>query len=598
MRAVPRRSRFWRYGVAVLAVAIALVVKLFLATLIHQESPFMLFFVAIVASAWYGGMAAGLVATALAAVLCDYFFLTPKYLLSIVTWGQAVRLAVFVLEATCICIVITMLNSARVRAQRSQVAALHCQAILLQSEERFRLLIEGVKDYAIFMLDPSGIVASWNAGAARITGYKAREVIGQHYSRFYTYSDIESGIPQQELRQAIAHEQFEIEGWRLRRDGSQFWANVVTTSLKDSNGQIKGFSQIVRDITERQRTEELLRQSEERLRLALEAAQIGTWDWNLNTQQLTWSSQQEILFDLAPGTFIGTYAAALDRIHPADRTSVEAAIAHAIESTGTFNREFRILSTDGSIRWLSGQGKVFYDDAGRAMRLTGINRDISEQKQTIAEIQAALQEKEVVLQEVHYRVKNNLHLISNFFNLQSTYVSDRPTLEILKVSENRIFSIALAYKLLSQSQDFTRINLAEYIAELSAHLSNAANLNAKRVTFKVETEPIWVSSDIAISCGAIVNELVTNTLKYAFSDERSGQIHITLKSQDRHHIILKIGDNGIGLPLGFDWQNTEYLGLQIVATLVNQIQGSIDLTNKEPGTEFTIIFTKEEMTSH
>lgn len=587
---MPSKSQFWRYGVAVLAVTIALIVKLFLATLIHQESPFMLFFIAIVASASYGGMTAGLVATALAAILCDYFFLAPKYLLLIANWEQGVRLAIFVLEATCICIAITLLNSARVRAQRSQVAALHCQAILLQSEERFRLLVEGVKDYAIFMLDANGIVASWNAGAARITGYKAREIIGQHYSRFYTYTDIEHGTPQQELQQAIAHEQLETEGWRLRRNGSQFWANVVTTSFKDSSGQIKGFSQIVRDMTERQRTEELLRQSEARLRLALAAAQIGTWDWNLSTQQLTWSAQQDILFDLAPGTFAGTYTDALNRVHPADRTSIETAIAHAIESTGTFNREFRILTTDGSIRWLSGQGKVFYDDAGRATQLTGINRDISEQKQTIAEIQAALQEKEVLLKELHHHVKNNLQAISNSFNLQSNYVSDRPTLEVLKASENRIFSMALVHELLYRSQDLAQINLAEYIVKLSAHLSSTACLNSHRVTFKIETEPIWIGSELAIPCGAIVNELVTHTLKRAFPNERSGQIHITLKSPDSHLIILEIGDNGIGLPLGFDWQNTE-LGLQTVTTLVNQIQGSIDFTNKEPGTEFTIIFT-------
>ena len=131
------------------------------------------------------------------------------------------------------------------------------------------------------MLDADGIVASWNAGAARITGYKAREAIGQHYSRFYTYADIESGIPQQELQTAIAQERMETEGWRIRRDGSRFWANVVTTALKDSSGEIQGFSQVVRDVSDRQRSEELLRQSQERLHLTLEASQIGVWDWNL-----------------------------------------------------------------------------------------------------------------------------------------------------------------------------------------------------------------------------------------------------------------------------------------------------------------------------
>ncbi|OWY69426.1 hypothetical protein B7486_20420 [cyanobacterium TDX16] len=595
---VKRKSLFWRYGVAVLTVAIALVITLFLATLIHKESPFMLFFIAILVSAWCGGMGAGLAATALAAILCNYFFLPPQYVLSIASWEQGLRLTIFVLEAICICTAITILNSARVRAQQSQVAALHCQATLLQSEERFRLLIEGVKDYAIFMLDADGIVASWNAGAARITGYKAREAIGQHYSRFYTYADIESGIPQQELQTAIAQERMETEGWRIRRDGSKFWANVVTTALKDSGGQIQGFSQVVRDVSDRQRSEELLRQSQERLHLILEASQIGIWDWNLHTHELKWSLQQEALFDLAPGTFAGTYEAVLDRIYPEDRASFSEAITRALERTGEFEQEFRILNADGNVRWLAGQGKVFYDDADRAMWMTGINRNISEQKQAVARIQAVEQEKDFLLKEVHHRVKNNLQIISSLLSLQTNYVSDRQTLEILKSGETRIFSMALVHDLLycSQSQNFVQINLADYIETLVNNLYSTydtANFNYKRVTLKIETEPIWVSIDIAIPCGLIINELTTNAMKHAFKKKQFGQVCITVQSQEsqtHNHVILKVSDDGIGLPLELDWQNTKSLGLQIVNILTNQLKGNIELTKKDFGTEFIVRF--------
>lgn len=598
---VKRKSLFWRYGVAVLAVAIALVVTLFLATLIHKESPFMLFFIAILVSAWCGGMGAGLAATALAAILCNYFLLPPQYVLSIASWEQGLRLTIFVLEAICICTAIAILNSARVRAQQSQVAALHCQATLLQSEERFRLLIEGVKDYAIFMLDADGIVASWNAGAARMTGYKAREAIGQHCSRFYTYADIESGIPQQELQTAIAQERLETEGWRIRRDGSMFWANVVTTVLKDSGGQIQGFSQVVRDVSDRQRSEEFLRQSQERLHLTLEASQIGVWDWNLHTHELRWSLQQEALFDLAPGTFAGTYEAVLDRIYPEDRASFSEAITRALERTGEFEQEFRILIADGNVRWLAGQGKVFYDDADRAMWMTGINRNISQQKQTAARIQAVEQEKDFLLKEVHHRVKNNLQIISSLLSLQTNYVSDRQTLEILKSGETRIFSMALVHDLLyrSESQNFVQINLADYIETLVNNLYNTydtANLNCKRVTLKLETEPIWVSIDIAIPCGLIINELTTNAMKHAFLEKQFGQICITVQSQyqehqTHNHVMLKVSDDGIGLPLELDWQNTKSLGLQIVNILTNQLKGNIELTKKDFGTEFIVRFS-------
>lgn len=141
---------------------------------------------------------------------------------------------------------------------------------LRESEQRFRLLVEGVRDYAIFMLDPEGRVSTWNAGAERIKGYRAEEIIGRHFSRFYTQEDVERGRPDSELKTAAAQGRFEDEGWRVRKDGSAFWANVVITPVQDKTGKLLGFSKITRDFSERKKTEEILRQSEERFRSLFE----------------------------------------------------------------------------------------------------------------------------------------------------------------------------------------------------------------------------------------------------------------------------------------------------------------------------------------
>src|SRR5262249_17059231 len=138
-------------------------------------------------------------------------------------------------------------------------------------EERFRLLVEGVRDYAIFMLDPAGRVASWNAGAERIKGYRAGEIIGQSFEKFYPQEAVDRGWPRYELQQATEVGRFEDEGWRIRKDGSRFWANVVITALRNSAGTLLGFAKITRDLTERRRHEEELRASEERFRLLVEA---------------------------------------------------------------------------------------------------------------------------------------------------------------------------------------------------------------------------------------------------------------------------------------------------------------------------------------
>jgi PAS domain S-box-containing protein len=154
---------------------------------------------------------------------------------------------------------------------------------LRQSEERFRLLVDGVKDYALFMLDPEGRVASWNQGAERIKGYQANEILGRHFSCFYSSEEVKAGKPERELEKAISDGRYEEEGWRIRKDGSRFWADVVITPLKDGAGKLRGFSKITRDITERRRAEEMLRESEERHRKLFDNNPHPTWVYDRET---------------------------------------------------------------------------------------------------------------------------------------------------------------------------------------------------------------------------------------------------------------------------------------------------------------------------
>ena len=141
---------------------------------------------------------------------------------------------------------------------------------LRKSEERFRLLVEGVQDYAIFMLDPEGRVVTWNEGAERIKGYRAEEILGQQFSRFYEKGDIELGKPEQELKEAEDLGRSTVEGWRVRKDGSRYWAEVMTTSIKEKEGRLVGYAKIIRDLTERKRFERDLQHERDRLRLLLD----------------------------------------------------------------------------------------------------------------------------------------------------------------------------------------------------------------------------------------------------------------------------------------------------------------------------------------
>jgi PAS domain S-box-containing protein len=247
-----------RFGVAVLAVGVALGLKLLLDPLITDQSPFLLLAGAVVVGAWFGGLGPGLLATALGALGADYFFLPPEGSftgLAVAFWP----LLLFTLQGILISSLVEALRSARKRAEQSAREARNHQESLRESEERFRLMVEGVKDYAIFMLDPGGCVTTWNDGAERTVGYGEGEILGRHFSSFYPEEDVERGHPEDILRAALTEGRYVEEGTKIRQDGSRFWASAVVTTLRDRKGNLKGFSMVVHDMTERKHTDDVLR---------------------------------------------------------------------------------------------------------------------------------------------------------------------------------------------------------------------------------------------------------------------------------------------------------------------------------------------------
>jgi PAS domain S-box-containing protein len=182
-------------------------------------------------------------------------------------------------------------NQAVIELQGSQVLAERKRAeeAMRRSEERFHHLVEeGVKDYAIYMLSLDGRVMTWNNGAQRIKGYRSEEILGKHFSIFYEQDDIMAGKPGQGLTVAAVIGRYEDEGWRIRQNGSRFWAHIVITSVKDEAGRHQGFTKVTRDMTERQRAEEELRRSEAYLAQGQRLSQTGSWAWNVSTQDLFW----------------------------------------------------------------------------------------------------------------------------------------------------------------------------------------------------------------------------------------------------------------------------------------------------------------------
>jgi two-component sensor histidine kinase len=197
--------------------------------------------------------------------------------------------------------------------------------------------------------------------------------------------------------------------------------------------------------------------------------------------------------------------------------------------------------------------------------------------------------KEVLLKEIHHRVKNNLQVISSLLYLQSKRVDDQRLVEMFNESSNRIKSMSLIHQKLYQSQNAATIDFAEYIHDLTDALFNSYGARRDVVRLTLRIDGTILNVDTAIPCGLIVNELVSNSLKYAFPDGKQGQIHVSMRKDGNDRFTLVVGDTGVGLPKGFDYQESPSLGLKLVHTLVDQLGGTVEI-DRQGGTQFRITF--------
>ncbi len=248
----------------------------------------------------------------------------------------------------------------------------------------------------------------------------------------------------------------------------------------------------------------------------------------------------------------------------------------------TLNKHLRIITSP------------ILNDTGECTGSVHITEDITDRKLAEEMIMASLMEKEVLLKEIHHRVKNNMQVISSLLSLQARQIIDKKDIELFNESRNRIASMALVHEKLYNSKDLANIDFKDYISSLVNGLFTFYGASAKKVILKMSVEDISLSIDTAIPCGLIINELVSNSLKYAFPEEKKGELKIVLDKagtddNDTSYSVI-ISDNGIGIPEGIDIRKTKTLGLQLVTNLVeHQLQGSLQL-ERSGGTSFTILF--------
>jgi PAS domain S-box-containing protein len=259
------------------------------------------------------------------------------------------------------------------------------------------------------------------------------------------------------------------------------------------------------------------------------------------------------------------------------------------------NKETYFKAKNGKIIPVFLSISLIQSEEGRTIGIVCIGSDIIEITRAKNEIKDSLEEKELLLREVHHRVKNNLQIISSLLNLQSGYIKDEEDLELFKDSQSRVKSMAFIHEQLYQSSNFVNIEFSEYIRNLVTYLISYYAVDPSLIKLNLNVENVSMDLNTSIPCGLIINELVTNSLKHAFPPGEEGEIFIDLHSINDHQYVLIVADNGISLPDDIDFENTDTLGLQLVNGLISQLEGTIKV-DKSNGTRFEAIINKLEYT--
>ncbi|MBZ0201844.1 MAG: PAS domain S-box protein [Ignavibacteria bacterium] len=366
---------------------------------------------------------------------------------------------------------------------------------------------------------------------------------------------------------------------------------ALTTELSAATLNAMLYQQAQKEIEERIRNEEELTIIKKNLEEAQRIAHIGSWFFDIESNMMTNSDEVYTILGIKPTPEGFEFDQAMNFVHDDDRKQTMKNIKDAIKNKKSYVNEDRIIRPDGEVRYVKLMGEPAFDDKGNYKGIHGTIQDITEIKLINGELMRSLSEKEMMLKEIHHRVKNNLQVVSSLLRLQSDKISDRTAIDYLKQSEQRVKSMALIHQQLYRTKDLSKIDFREYLKELCSYLIFAYGVNSQKISLQIELDETYFGIDTALPCGLIVNELLTNSIKHAYPGNRTGNIVIKLYKDDSNTNHLTVKDDGIGGKL--DFKNAETLGLELVSTLTEQLDGEIT-SCCNGGTEITISFADQK----
>ncbi len=458
---------------------------------------------------------------------------------------------------------------------------------LLESEDKYRTLVDTSPD--AIMVQVGENFAFVNSAAVTMLGMKsAGDLIGKPAMEF-VHPDFREAVAE---RMRITFEEGRPVGLLdekiIRHDGAVLDVEAIAAPIMYQGQPARQI--VARDVTERKKTEQALEQSERKFRelaellpqVVYETDTNGTFTF-INRQGLSISGHT--LEDLARGV------SAVEVIAPEDRSRLAVNMGRVLRGEDPGNNEYLALRKDGTtFPSMITSTRIVHD--GKVVGIRGVGMDISRIKETEAQLKASLEEKKLLLREVHHRVKNNLQVISSMIRLQARAMSDHLAKESLAVLDSRVSTIALVHEYLHRSPNLAGIAVKDHFKSVAEPILSYLGSPGKNLRLDMDVEDIFWGIDIAIPVGLMVNELVTNAVKHAFPDRSEGSIGVSLRLIDDGKFELMVSDNGVGLPKEVSLSTSKTLGLNLVNMFADQIGADVELT-REGGTEFRFRFREK-----
>jgi PAS domain S-box-containing protein len=462
---------------------------------------------------------------------------------------------------------------------------------LQDREQRFRTLFESTYDAILIVRD--GRYIDCNQSALRLFKGTKDQIIGKNPADLSPATQPDgrgSALTSQEVLARVLRGQSQVLTWKHRTlDGQEFDAEVSMTMIELEG--VKAVQSIIRDITERKRAEDAIKQSEQKYRMLTESSPDAIYIVDADHKVIYANMLASTLMGEGLREIIGDSDPEITPPSPENGRKVDC-IMEVLATGQILKREDRLTGRSGKVLWLDSTFMPLYNEQGSVYAVLAVSHDITGRKNMETQIQSSLKEKEYLLKEIHHRVKNNLQVISSLLSMQARKATDPREKETLTESQNRVKSIALVHEKLYQSKSLDRIEYGDYLNKVVNHLFESFNVNPAQISWKVSAKDVYVNIDQAVPCSLILNELITNSLKYAFPDGRKGEITIAFVL-DNNRYILDYRDNGVGVPPGAKLERAGSLGTQLITGLTRQLDGTITV-DTSAGVHYTIIFPQKQ----